>query len=819
MIDYNTHGGYFAPQGLLRINEGGSHEENPNGGIQLGVDNQGIPNLVEEDEVVYDDFVYSDNIKADGGFLEENHIPTKYAGKFYSEVAEALCDETGEQTDPITLNGLRTMLGRLANAQEAQKAAEEEAALMEELQNMSPEEIAQLEQALEQRAAQEQMIPQEQMAPEQMVPQEQVEIMPEEATPMMAMGGKIFRDGGPAGGGTGGGGRAGSTGQKALNLLREVGDFISPIEQKEITMPDGNTVTLNYAIGNAALPENIALGLERGNKLIANAAKQSDKTVARSMIKEGKRVIKFSQKMAKKAGKPVASVVESVAETIPAAEPIAQTVDAATPFLKRKGVGPFLARTGIGTGILTALGAGAKFISDTWGNPDIEGAQSPYEYDPNDFNLGGIVRKFGDGTPGEEEIVELPVAYAFASKLPQAVITGNRVSPFIQLPNSGYDVWGNGRFLPDDWAPLYGRIHSPSGEWNGNFNFDDAAVAPVDYPRPPVYDLGMMNDAIVYGQRNPGKRAGVRSSAIPVGTKPTTNPVLMDEPLPAVNDGQFDGLYLGPALTNNKLYADILKAPDAKLAPKTKFNVSGDDNRGGSTRNPSGGFDLRYLAPAIDAAMGLATAATPADRYKFNPIRPYLPVGRIRQQYERYNPIDQNLVTNKMQAQALANMSALRNAGLGPSIGANMIAADYNAEQNLGNALANVWDANNQRYNQVIAQNNTADARIADFDWGVEAARTNALNQFAPYNQRMALAVEQMNNEAMQDKYNALASYVDSAKQFFANKGREDLNRNMVNTNRAFLGYGIDSMNNVVYDKYGNPILLTACGGKIHKKK
>ena len=55
----NTQGGDFT-NGVTFIDEGGSHEENPYQGIQIGVDPEGAPNLVEQGEVVYDDYVFSD---------------------------------------------------------------------------------------------------------------------------------------------------------------------------------------------------------------------------------------------------------------------------------------------------------------------------------------------------------------------------------------------------------------------------------------------------------------------------------------------------------------------------------------------------------------------------------------------------------------------------------------------------------------------------------------------------------------------------------------------------------------------------------------
>ena len=122
MSKFDTHGGYFAPKDYTRVNEGGSHEENPNGGVQLGVDPEGAPNLLEEGEPVYKDYVYSDNIEAEEAFLEENHLPKKYAGKLYSKIADDFVSEAEERPlDPISRNGLEVLLGRLADAQEGQK--------------------------------------------------------------------------------------------------------------------------------------------------------------------------------------------------------------------------------------------------------------------------------------------------------------------------------------------------------------------------------------------------------------------------------------------------------------------------------------------------------------------------------------------------------------------------------------------------------------------------------------------------------------------------------------------------------------------------
>lgn len=149
MSKFDTHGGYFAPKDYMKVETGGSHEENPNGGVQIGVDQEGTPNLLEEGEPVYKDYVYSDNIKASERFLKENNIPEKYAGELYSKIADSFFSEAENRPyDPISRNGLEAMLGRLADAQEGQKAYNEQRQLERELKNLSPDELAALEEML-----------------------------------------------------------------------------------------------------------------------------------------------------------------------------------------------------------------------------------------------------------------------------------------------------------------------------------------------------------------------------------------------------------------------------------------------------------------------------------------------------------------------------------------------------------------------------------------------------------------------------------------------------------------------------------------------
>lgn len=55
-------------QGLTRFEAGGTHEQNPIGGIPQGVGADGSPNLVEEGETKWNDYIFSNAISLDGSY-------------------------------------------------------------------------------------------------------------------------------------------------------------------------------------------------------------------------------------------------------------------------------------------------------------------------------------------------------------------------------------------------------------------------------------------------------------------------------------------------------------------------------------------------------------------------------------------------------------------------------------------------------------------------------------------------------------------------------------------------------------------------------
>lgn len=100
------------------INSGGTHEENSYNGVQSGVDEQGVPNLLEEGEVVYDDYVFSDRL------VVPSEVRNKYRFRgskdlTFADAAKKVHKESEERpNDPISANGLEVMMYNLAMEQE-----------------------------------------------------------------------------------------------------------------------------------------------------------------------------------------------------------------------------------------------------------------------------------------------------------------------------------------------------------------------------------------------------------------------------------------------------------------------------------------------------------------------------------------------------------------------------------------------------------------------------------------------------------------------------------------------------------------------------
>lgn len=116
--DLLTHGAEWG-NGLRVIGNGGTHEENPMEGVPMGMDAEGTPNLVEQGEVIFNDYVFSNRMFADGGLLENFNLPKSYDGYSFAAIAEKLGEESKERpNDPISKRGLLSSMSRLQQAQE-----------------------------------------------------------------------------------------------------------------------------------------------------------------------------------------------------------------------------------------------------------------------------------------------------------------------------------------------------------------------------------------------------------------------------------------------------------------------------------------------------------------------------------------------------------------------------------------------------------------------------------------------------------------------------------------------------------------------------
>ena len=121
LLESQTHGGDFS-NGVTFINNGGTHEQNPFEGVPMGVAPDGQPNLVEEGEVLYNDYVFSNRLYPTDKELKESNLPKKYKEHTFALIAEDMSKESAERpNDPISKRGLEASLGKLASLQEEQR--------------------------------------------------------------------------------------------------------------------------------------------------------------------------------------------------------------------------------------------------------------------------------------------------------------------------------------------------------------------------------------------------------------------------------------------------------------------------------------------------------------------------------------------------------------------------------------------------------------------------------------------------------------------------------------------------------------------------
>ena len=135
--DLNTYGGTYNG-GLEYIDNGATHEQNPFNGVPMGTDRNGTPNLVEEGETIWNDYVFSNRLKVPETLTDKYKLskditcaePSKKLGKEIEETPN----------DPISKRTFNSFMQDLQQSQEEVKAKKELAKAKRQFNKLSPQE-------------------------------------------------------------------------------------------------------------------------------------------------------------------------------------------------------------------------------------------------------------------------------------------------------------------------------------------------------------------------------------------------------------------------------------------------------------------------------------------------------------------------------------------------------------------------------------------------------------------------------------------------------------------------------------------------------
>ena len=84
----------------------------------MGVDQEGTPNLVEEGEVIFNDYVFSNRLKVPKSVRNKYKLRGKKDLTFADAALQMSKESEERPNDPISQNGLEALLGELAYTQE-----------------------------------------------------------------------------------------------------------------------------------------------------------------------------------------------------------------------------------------------------------------------------------------------------------------------------------------------------------------------------------------------------------------------------------------------------------------------------------------------------------------------------------------------------------------------------------------------------------------------------------------------------------------------------------------------------------------------------
>lgn len=124
--------GYFRDGGDINyFNNGGTHEQNPYGGIPQGIAPNNAINVVEEGEVKWEapdgDYIFSNNQRLNSSDITDNLLPRNLKGRTIAEAAKKVLKESDERPyDYISKNGKDHFLGILRDINESKNQPEQD---------------------------------------------------------------------------------------------------------------------------------------------------------------------------------------------------------------------------------------------------------------------------------------------------------------------------------------------------------------------------------------------------------------------------------------------------------------------------------------------------------------------------------------------------------------------------------------------------------------------------------------------------------------------------------------------------------------------
>ena len=172
-------------RGVNEFNAGGSHEENPYGGVPQGIAPDGAPNLVEQGEVKLSDIIGMDNqyilsnrIIIDAEHAQQFGIPENVVGMTYAAAFKKLYQPLKERSGSSEVkNEIAHLANAFMQAQDTVKAEQEAQQASAIMNSLSPEERQQMMQMAAgqqgQPSPEEQQMMQQQMMQQQMQAQQQ----------------------------------------------------------------------------------------------------------------------------------------------------------------------------------------------------------------------------------------------------------------------------------------------------------------------------------------------------------------------------------------------------------------------------------------------------------------------------------------------------------------------------------------------------------------------------------------------------------------------------------------------------------------------